>query len=244
MLGEYSFFIDGRVPVLKVHGEPRPAPAVLVLHGLGASLEVHRKELGSLAEHGLTAVAMDAPHHGARRDGLLDEMARLAPAEAHARFLRLVLAAVPEVSRVLDHLASEGHGPLGVVGVSMGAYVALAAAAADARIRATVSILGSPDWSHREGLLTEELHELAQYAPVHRPADCARHPLLLINAGRDVNVPPHFARGFARWLAEHRPALAGHVSYVEYPESDHFVRPEDWEDLWQRTLGFLRRHLS
>lgn len=244
MLSEYSFRVDGRIPVLKVHQEPRPAPAVVMLHGLGASLETHRKELDALAGHGLTAVALDAPHHGARRDGWLDEMEKLPPAEAHARFLRLVLKAVPEVSRVLDHLASEGHGPLGVVGVSMGAYIGLAAAAADARIRATVSILGSPDWSHRGGLVTEELRELAQYGPVHRPADCARHPLLLINAGRDVNVPPHFARGFARSLAEHRPSLAAHVSYVEYPESDHFVRPEDWEDLWQRTLGFLQRHLT
>jgi uncharacterized protein len=246
VLHAFRFLVDGGVPVLKVHREPRPAPAVVFLHGLGASADAQRPELDSLAEHGLTAVGIDAPHHGTRRDGWLDEMSSLEPPESHVRFLRLLLAALPEVSRTLDHLEREGHGPIGVAGISMGAYIALAAAAEDARIRTTVSILGSPSWAPRRGPITHEMRALMEHAPVHRPADCARHPLLMMNAGRDTSVPPDLPGGprdFERLVHEQHPALASHFSYVEYAESEHFMREGDWQDLWSRTLAFLDAHL-
>jgi len=246
VLHRHRFLIDG-IPVLKVHQEPRPAPAVVFLHGLGASAETQRRELDSLAEHGLTAVAIDAPHHGRRRDAWLDEMNGLEPPESHVRFLRLLREALPEVSRTVDHLTNEGHGPIGIAGISMGAYLALAAAAEDARIRATVSILGSPSWPPRRGPVTVEMRELMSQAPVHRPADCARHPLLMMNAGRDLSVPPDLPGGprdFARLLREGHPDIASQVTYVEYPESEHFMREGDWRDLWHRTLAFLRAHLA
>jgi hypothetical protein len=37
--------------------------------------------------------------------------------------------------------------------------------------------------------------------------------------------------------------LGAHVEHYEYPESDHMMRPQDWDDVWNRALGFLRRHL-
>jgi dienelactone hydrolase len=243
MPDEYRFFVDGRIPVLKMHYEPRPGPAVVVLHGLGSNMEVQHKELSMLAEWGLSAVGVDAPHHGARWDGRLDQMASLGPSEYHASVLRLVLESAPDVSRVIDHLTYEGHGPIGLAGISLGAYTALTVATWDSRVRATVSILGSPDWTPRDGNITHEIHELMREAPVHRPEDVARHPLLFLNAGRDHMVPAHWAREFTRRIHEHHPWLAGHVGYHEYPESDHFVRPQDWDDLWHRALGFLRWHL-
>jgi uncharacterized protein len=239
----YRFLVDGHIPVLKLHSEPRPGPAVLVLHGLGADAETQRGELHVLAEGGLSAVGVDAPHHGARRDGWLEARARLDSSEAHVWLLRAVQEAARDVSRVIDHLEREGHGPIGLVGISFGAYTALAVATEDARVQATVSLLGSPDWSPREGPLTGELRELARQAPVHRPRDCARHPLLLVNAGRDTLVPPHAARDFARRIQEQGSPGQCHVEYIEYPESDHMMRPGDWEEGWRRTLGFLQRQL-
>lgn len=244
MPDEYRFFVDGRIPVLKMHYEPRPGPAVVVLHGLGVSADVQRSELTMLADWGLSAVGVDAPHHGYRWDGWIDEMGRLGPAQYHEHLLRLILESAPDVSRVIDHLTYEGHWPIGLAGISLGAYTALLVAAWDSRVRATVSILGSPDWTPRDGHITHEIGELMREAPVHRPQDCARNPLFLMNAGQDELVPPHGSRDFVRRIQEHYPWLASHVGYHEYPESGHFVRPQDWQDLWGRALGFLRWHLS
>jgi dienelactone hydrolase len=243
MPNEYRFLVDGRIPVLKMHFEPRPGPAVIVLHGLGANADVQRHELNAIAHWGLTAVGIDAPHHGARRDAWLDEMEHMGLPHSHERLLHLILEAAPEVSRVIDHLVYEGHGPIGLAGISLGAYTALTVATWDSRVRATVSILGSPDWTPRDGNITHELHELMRHAPVHRPWDCARHPLLLANAGRDGLVPAHWAREFSRRVHELSPWPGRYVEYAEYPESDHMMRQEDWEDVWRRAHGFLHWHL-
>jgi dipeptidyl aminopeptidase/acylaminoacyl peptidase len=217
---------------------------VIVLHGLGVDKDTQRAELTALADWGLSAVGVDAPHHGERRDAVLDAMGSLGPSEYHESVLRIILEAAPDVSRVIDHLVYEGHGPIGLAGISLGAYTALTVAARDSRVRATVSILGSPDWTPRAAHVTSTLYELMQHAPVHRPQELARHPLLLMNAGRDHQVPPHWARDFAWRVKEQYPWLGQHVEYVEYPESDHFVRPQDWGDLWWRALNFLRWHLG
>jgi alpha-beta hydrolase superfamily lysophospholipase len=233
-LRDFRFQV-GVVPVLKVHGDPRPRPAVVVLHGLRGSAEAQRKELVSLAQAGITAVALDAPHHGQRRDGWLEALDAEGGTRGHARFLRLIIEAVPEVSRVIDHLVTEGHGPIAVLGISMGAYTALAVARAEPRVAATVSILGTPDWKPARSRETDEVRELMRQAPVHAPQELTRAPLLFLNAGKDTSVPPHAAREFASKHA------ARGVEYVEYPDSDHLMRPEDWAELWQRALDFLRR---
>ena len=177
MPDEYRFLVDEHIPVLKLHGEPRPGPAVLVLHGLGADADTQWGELHRLAHGGLSAVGVDAPHHGARRDGWLEARAWQGPAESHAGLLRAVREAARDVSRVIDHLVREGHGPIGLVGISFGGYTALTVAMEDARVRATVAMLASPDWSPLEGApRSEEIDELMRHAPVHRPWDCARHP--------------------------------------------------------------------
>lgn len=244
MPGEYRFLVDGRIPVLKLHHEPRPGPAVIVLHGLGVSADVQRPELEALAHSGLTAVGIDAPHHGARRDGWLDQMDQLGLPHSHEWLLRLVLESAPDVSRVIDHLVYEGHWPIGLAGISLGAYTALTVATWDSRVRATVSILGSPDWTPRDGNITHEIRELMRHAPINRPRDLARHPLMLVNAGRDFLVPAHWSRDFARRIHEEPHWPGRYVEYIEYPESDHMMRGEDWEDLWKRARGFLRWHLS
>jgi hypothetical protein len=89
-----------------------------------------------------------------------------------------------------------------------------------------VSILGSPEGT-----------------PAANPQAFAGRPLLLPNAGCDQHVDPAPARRFAEQLrplyrvADREEALV----HREWPESDHFVRPQDWAELWETTLGFLRR---
>lgn len=70
---------------------------------------------------------------------------------------------------------------------------------------------------------------------MHTPDELTRAPLLLLNAGKDTSVPPEAARRFASSHADRG------VEYVEYPNSEHLMRPDDWDDLWRRALDFLRR---
>lgn len=225
-------------------GQAQSAPAALLLHGLGASKEVQQKEASSLACAGLVAVSVDAPHHGARRTPLLDEIAAATGAAAHELFLRMLREAIAEVPLLVDHLRREGCGPIGVIGISMGAYAALGAAAADPRIEVVVSILGSPEWSPPHGEISAAARAWMSEAPVYRPERFPPRALLLGNAGRDVHVPPHGARAFAEALRPYYAQWPERLHYEEYPESGHFMREGDWEDLWGRAVEWLRRWLG
>ncbi|MEW6280067.1 MAG: dienelactone hydrolase family protein [Candidatus Eremiobacterota bacterium] len=219
----------GTVPALAMASRSQgPYPGtVLVYHGLRANKETQRKELEQLAARGFLAVALDGVAHGQR--AVADLAAHMEP-DPHARFLGLVAAMLAELPAVIDALQGlEAIGAVGVAGISMGGYVAFGAPGADPRVRASVPILGSPDWGEVPPELVGRIPRQESFAGVG---------LLAWNAGRDVNVPPHAARSFVRSLPSDYDA-----EYVEYPESDHFMRPEDWEDGWARTLDFLSARL-
>lgn len=217
----------GPIPLL-VREPAAPRGTVFLFHGLYACKETHEKELASLAGAGFRAVGVDAPEHGERK-------VSAAPAEEdfHVRFLELVLAAVEEVPALLEAFP----GPHALVGISFGGYISFAAAS-DPRVRAAVPILGSPDWTRRSSPGPEIPASLAARSPHRAPERLAHAAVFAWNAGRDVNVPAEPARRFMEGLPGQ-----GHA-YREYPESDHFMRGEDWEDGWARTLQHLARWLA
>jgi hypothetical protein len=152
--------------------------------------------------------------------------------------------AIAEIPLLVSGLLEEGHGPIGLAGVSMGAYVALGATAADPRIVVVASILGSPDWWPPHGQVDDAVRPWLDEAPSRHPERFHPRAVLLANAGRDVNVLPDAARHFAEVLRHHYRDQADRIHHVEYPESAHFMREEDWNDLWGRTVGWLGRYLA
>jgi pimeloyl-ACP methyl ester carboxylesterase len=219
------------------------APAVLFFPGLSANKEVQDGEARSLMENGFAAVVVDAPHHGARRSSLLDEMASASGDQAHHILLRLIGEAIAEIPALVDELLARGHRTVAIGGISMGAFIALGAAVEEPRLSAIVSILGSPDFAPRSGNVPDNLRERVARSPIHQLARFPPRPVLLLNGGRDDRVPPDPARRFHEAL---RPLYGDRetaVHYREYPESGHFVREDDWRDLWQCVLSFLHAHL-
>lgn len=217
---------------------------MLFYHGLTANKEVQDGEASSLAAHGLAAVVVDAPHHGARRSPLLDEMATARGGAAHRILLRIVDEAIREVPRLVDELLARGHSSVAIGGISMGAFIALAAAVEEPRLSAVVSILGSPDFTPKSGNVPEDLRERVARSPIHRLDAFPPRPLLLANAGRDEHVSPEPARRLYEALRSRYGDRTDLLVHREYPESTHFVREEDWRDLWAVTVDFLVRTLG
>ena len=112
-------------------------PAALLLHGYSSRKERMADTIGrALATRGVASLAIDLPLHG-DRDAPLQREALLNPL-ALARHWRLALA---ECAAALDCLADHERydaSRLGLVGYSLGAYVGVAAAARDKRVRALV----------------------------------------------------------------------------------------------------------
>ena len=96
-------------------------PGILVIPGLGSRKENHADFGAAAAARAMGVIALDLRGHGTS-DGDLDA------------------GVMDDVIAGLDALAALGHAPLGVRGSSMGALLALNAAAHDARVRAVVAI--------------------------------------------------------------------------------------------------------
>jgi dienelactone hydrolase len=195
---------------------------VLFYHGLQSDKETHRKELESLAANGFLAVGVDAVGHGERRIPDLSEF--LNREELMTQVVKLLRPSVEEVPLLVDYLITEGYPSVALAGISFGGMLAFGAVAREPRLGAAVAILGDPRWCQRDA---------ATYPTT---------PLFAWNGGRDQHVDPAGAREFMYELQRANPS--GRFQYREYPQSDHFMEPNDWNDGWARTLSWFEEHLT
>lgn len=193
-----------------------------------------------IVDAGLTVVTVDAPHHGARRSEVVDRMPNALEMPGFATVLRLVREARDEVPLLVDHLLGEGHEGVAVGGVSFGAFIALAAATVEPRLRGIVSVLGTPDWTPRSGKVPAELVDVVAESPLSRHASFPPRPLLMLNGALDENVPPAGARALAAKLRPlYSGELVGRLVHHEYPGTTHFPSSDVWQDMWSRAAEFL-----
>lgn len=221
-------------------GQKKFSGTVLVYHGLGASKEVQTKEAEWLSSAGFLAVVVDAVGHGARR--FHDFEQRMNQLNSHRAFLEMVQPSIEEIPAILDGLSAllgERSGSFGITGISMGGYIAFGAAVREPRLTAVVPILGSPDWT--VGAKAQD--DILLQSPHTRPEAFSPKALLAINAGKDVHVPPAAARGFVERLLPFYQSSPERLRYLEYAESAHFMREEDWNDLWRQAIEWFRRFL-
>lgn len=215
--------------------------AVLLYHGLRMGSDSLEREGKWLASAGFTAILPDAPHHGARHSDVVGHMPDALTLDGHRVLMRILREARDEIPRLVDYAFSQGHEKVAVAGVSMGGFIALAAGAFEPRLAAIVSILGTPNWTPRDGHVPDDLQEAVAESPHLRPERFLPRPLLCLNASRDDSVRPGPMREF---VAQLRPQYEkGHIIHREY-DCEHAVPEHDWADMWMTTVGFLGRFLG
>ena len=122
---EHFFFssADGlELAAIQYHPNGPPKGVILACHYLGGSKQSIFPYIASLLEHGFTVVAFDYPNHGE---------------SGSRRSSRYTLE--KDMKRFLALLKKRGiRGPLGAIGFSMGATLAIQAACVEKEIRAVV----------------------------------------------------------------------------------------------------------
>lgn len=217
--------------------------AVLVYPGLGAQKEVQRKEMRWLAEAGLAAVCVDAPHHGERNDGLLETLDRIPDSQSHPLIISIVREAVEEIPDLVSHCVDEFSDNVGITGISLGGFIAFASVLREQRLEAAVPILASPDWTPTSGEQTPGMQSLIRQAPINFPDRFPPCALFAANARRDIHVPPEATRAFMHTLRGAYHKYPERLKYLEYPESEHCMREQDWNDLWIHVVDWFSRYL-
>jgi len=233
---------SGNAPAL-VFEPDQSRGTVLVYHGLGAAKEVQRKEMGWLADAGFAAICVDAPHHGERADGYLETLSSVETTAQHFLVMKLVSEAMKEIPAIVEYCIQHLSGNVGIVGISLGGFITYGAAVVEPRIKAAVPILGSPDWSPKHGPASPEMQTLMEHAAVRFPERFPPCAVFAANAGKDIFVPPQASREFVSVLKNHYSAYPERLNYIEYSHSEHRMREEDWNDLWQRIVAWFHRFL-
>ncbi|HET9695499.1 MAG TPA: dienelactone hydrolase family protein [Terriglobales bacterium] len=109
---------------------------------------------------------------------------------------------------------------VGLIGISLGAYLALSLGATDSRVKAVVDFCGG---------LPEEL-----------AAQCAAMPpTLILHGEKDESVPVAEAHKIERLMQRTNSAYEIKI----YPGAGHFFSGPTMLDAAQRTLAFLKKHL-
>jgi len=175
-----------------------PIPAVLLLHGFRSQKELMADTIGeALLRHGIAALSLDLPLHGARSESPGD----LKGGDS-MRLLGTWRDAIGEARFALDFLASHDavdRQRMAIVGYSLGSFLANIVAAASPMVRAMV-LAASGDLP--EGLPFESLVR-AVVDPLRAVRSVRGRPLLMVNGRFDRSVKPSQAERL--FAAAHEP---------------------------------------
>lgn len=218
---------NGSIPIFRCSPPSQSARGVILFgHGLTGHKEEHLADFEVWTNAGFEVWAMDAPHHGTRKDAHFDEMMRAfddSPEHAHL-FWALVEDWISEIPFVLNEIPDQM--PVGIAGFSMGGMLSFSALQRFKRLRAAVPVNASPSrWTKIETAETERLKSLA---PVHFPDEFAPRALLAINSAFDETVRPEAARAFIEDLRPFYADEPDKLAYFEFERSPHWLRVEDW----------------
>ena len=188
----------------------KPSPIVLALHGSGGPPESGASEAKALAGQGYIVLA---PLYFERTGHTWAQ-----PEEIEPNFETWMSVVQDAIGYALS--LPNNTGKLGLLGFSLGAYLALSVATSDERVNAVVDFFGG---------LPDVLYGTANRMP----------PVLILHGEADPVVPFSQAQKLQRWMAEKNFPY----EMKSYPGAGHSFSGLDMMDAATRTLAFLDKNL-
>jgi carboxymethylenebutenolidase len=188
-------------------------PAVIALHGSGGSHESMSEPAGQLAARGFTVFVV----HYFDRTGTLTATDKRTIFGNFPAWGKTVWDAVGHVA---EHPRVDAE-RIGLLGFSLGGYLALSVASVDSRVKAVVEFFG--------GLPREMKLFMRRLCPV-----------LILHGAEDQTVPV----GEAYELEKELQRRGIPYEMKIYEGTGHGFSGEVWRDASARTLSFLEKHLA
>ena len=214
----------------------RATPGVLLLHGFSSSKERMTQSVGhALQNRGVASLALDLPFHG-ERDGAREELPNRNPIALVAAWR----SAVREARAAIEWLGTQPEidgARLGVIGYSLGGFLALMTASEEPAVRAvTLAAAGDlPDSTPYAAIVRRAVNPLGAVRRLDG------RPLLLVNGRRDTTTRPQQAERLFAYAEEPKELYwyeGGH-----WPPASAIEHAADWmaARLWVVTPRLGRR---
>ena len=235
---------DGLVLHAWLFRAPDPAPTVIACHGHGGNKHT-MLPVAQFLQPEFNVLLLDSRGHG-ESDGARTTVGYEERLDVHA---------------AVDELERRGHRPVGVLGISMGAAIAILAAAEDPRIRAVVADspfarlrwavsqvarnrgyprLVAPAVAHFGCRMTSLRlrYPMTAFDPIEAVDRIAPRPLLLIHGQRDALIP--IRNSHELYARAHEPKELWVLDGLDHCRG----LDEACGAYQQRILEFFRRHLT
>ncbi len=230
------------------------APAIVLLHPIGQSeggilARFMDKLAAQMAAQGMGCALISLPYHGPRAVGKTDPASHFIGPRV-ADVVQAFGQSASDVSTVADWLQTRPDTDpqrLGVMGISLGAVIAHLAMGQDARLNAGVAVEGGGDLPSLYAgsaevalygkflpeLLTQEARaRLSLVDPVHYTRFNQPRHVLMIQAARDLYVPPRNAE--LLWNALGRP-------HIIWTDTNHFSFLLAGKSMARTSAAYLQR---
>jgi dienelactone hydrolase len=242
------------IPLIWLTPEDPSHKLAIWIPSAGGAKEDTLPYLQELAAAGFVAVSYDPWQHGARYVGTETLEQRFASAKANYYYhvWPMVGQSALESLRVIDWaIASFGiEPPCYIGGISLGGYIAVAAAGLDPRIGCVGGIVCTPDWRvpglHWDGQLLP-LGKPDAYAqfffdrinPLTHPSHYAHCPAMTFECGElDDHLPPDGAVRFREALRDTYREHPDRLRVNLHPGVGHQSTPA----MWQNCLSWFAHH--
>lgn len=205
-------------------------PIIILYHGWKSNKEYQRFRATTIAAYGFRVIVPDALFHGER-----NAIDHTAPNALERYFWQVVVQSVEEAKAIIKHIDKSHNGPtrIGLMGHSMGGFIASGVFTANPEIRSLVVFNGSCAWLELEKIIREQAgeeplckdkrDEIRKYDPYNNLEKIQGRPILLLHGNSDTSVPIEGQRLFynqAVKLYEEEPEK---IEFIEVPNMNHYI---------------------
>lgn len=191
-------------------------PGVLLLHAYSSTKEVLSNTMGlALALRGIASLSIDLPLHGTRDEDMFQE-ARTNPFGLLKHWKSALAEAKGAIEWLAEHEAIDPQ-RIGILGYSLGSYIALQTAAAEKRVRCIVVAAGgdlpATQWTSMVRMVTDPLSSVRKLN---------NRPLLMVHGTNDRTIRREQAQALFDAAAEPKT--------LKWYDSGHILPPASADD--------------